>query len=93
MDATSMNIGYIMKVELTNKEAPAKLLIKKCHACGHVMESSKEIQKCGSCKKSFLPINYFSKVHSKSQSEYEHLFASSYELNEADLIKGLTVLW
>lgn len=88
-----MNIGYIMKVELTNKDSGAKTLIKKCHVCGHVMESAQEVQKCGKCKKSFLPVNYFSKVHSKSQKEYDQLFAHSYELRDEDLIKGLTVLW
>jgi hypothetical protein len=57
------------------------------------MEAAQEVQKCGKCKKSFLPTNYFSKVHSKAQNEYEQLFASSAELHEEDLIKGLTVLW
>ncbi len=93
MDATSMNIGYIMKLELMNKELGAKQLIKKCHMCGHIMESAQEIQKCGKCKKSCLPVNYFSKVHSTSQKDYEQLFAYSYELHEEELIKGLTVLW
>lgn len=82
-----------MKVEQTKKETSGKLLIKKCHVCGHVMESAQEVQKCGGCKKSFLPVNYFSKVHSRSQKDYEQLFAASYELHEEDLIKGLTVLW
>jgi hypothetical protein len=82
-----------MKAELTSKESGTKLLIKKCHICDHVMESAQEVQKCGKCKKSFLPVNYFSKVHSKSQSEYEQLFAYGHEIHEEDLIKGLTVLW
>ena len=81
-----------MKVEL-NPETSTKQLIKKCHVCGHIMESSQEVQKCGKCKKSFLPVNYFSKVHSKSQKEYDQLFAHSQEIHEEDLIKGLTVLW
>ncbi len=88
-----MNIGNIMKVEQTNKDSGTKTLIKKCHVCGHVMETAQEVQKCGKCKKSFLPVNYFSKVHSKSQAEYDQLFAYSHELHETDLIKGLTVLW
>lgn len=82
-----------MKLELSNKETNGKLLIKKCHVCGHVMESAQEVQKCQKCKKSFLPVNYFSKVHSKSQSDYEQLFAYGHEMHEEDLIKGLTVLW
>jgi hypothetical protein len=82
-----------MKVELTNKEANGKQIIRKCHACGHIMETSQETQRCLQCKKSFLPVNYFSKVHSKSQKEFDHLFASGHEIHEEDLIKGLMVLW
>jgi tRNA(Ile2) C34 agmatinyltransferase TiaS len=82
-----------MKVEETKKTDLTKLLIKKCHVCGHIMESSEEVQKCHKCKKSFLPSNYFHKVHSKNQKEYEALFAGSHEIHEQDLIKGLTVLW
>lgn len=82
-----------MKLELTNKESNSKLIIKKCHDCGHIMESSQELQKCMKCKKSFLPVNYFSKVHSKSQKDYDQLFAYGHEIHEEDLIKGLTVLW
>jgi len=82
-----------MKVELTNKETNGKLIIKKCHDCGHIMESGQELQKCSKCKKSFLPVNYFSKVHSKSQKDFDQLFAYGHEIHEEDLIKGLTVLW
>lgn len=82
-----------MKVELTNKETNGKQVIKKCHICGHVAESAQEPQKCQKCKKSFLPVNYFSKVHSKSQKEFDQLFAYGHEIHEEDLIKGLTVLW
>ena len=82
-----------MKVETNSAHAKEKLIIKKCHMCGHIMEDHQEIIKCHKCKKSFLPVNYFSKVHSKNQKDYEQLFAQSYELHESDLIKGLTVLW
>jgi RecJ-like exonuclease len=82
-----------MKVELTKQEINGKLLIKKCHSCGHLMESAQEPQKCQKCKKSFLPVNYFSKIHSKSQQDYDQLFAYGHELHEEDLIKGLSVLW
>lgn len=61
--------------------------------CGHVTEATQEVQKCVKCKKSFLPVNYFSKVHSKSQQDYEQLFAYGHEIHEEDLIKGLVVLW
>jgi hypothetical protein len=82
-----------MKVETKTQTDSPKLLIKKCHICGHLMESTAEIEKCHSCKKSFLPMNYFSKVHAKSQKEYSQMFCDSAEIHEKDLIKGLTVLW
>ncbi len=81
-----------MKVELKTLKTE-RLIIKKCHHCANIMESCEEIKKCTKCKMSFLPSNYFSKVHSKNAADYEHLFASSQELHETDLIKGLTVLW
>ncbi len=82
-----------MKVELKGQVKNDKLIIKKCHVCGHVEEHHQEPQKCNKCKKSFLPFNYFSKVHTKSQSDYEKLFAYGHELSDEDIIKGLTVLW
>ncbi len=81
-----------MKVEAKTNQTN-RLIIKKCHVCGHIMESAEEIKKCKSCKKSFLPMNYFSKVHSQNPNEYEALFAKSHDLQDEDLIKGLTVLW
>jgi hypothetical protein len=82
-----------MKTEPTTNTPAEKLIIKKCHICGHIMEDHQEIAKCHKCKQSFLPVNYFSKVHSKNQSEYMQLFAYGHELHESDMIKGLTVLW
>lgn len=82
-----------MKVELKTQVKSDKIIIKKCHICGQLNESHQEPQRCTQCKKSFLPSNYFSKVHAKSQSEYERLFAFSHELHDEDVIKGLTVLW
>ena len=83
---------YLMKVTPVIKKT-GKVLIKKCHQCGHIAESYKELQKCGGCKKSFLPSNYFSKVHAKNTEEYSQLFSMSDELHEDELIKGLSVLW
>lgn len=82
-----------MKVELKGQVKSDKVIIKKCHVCGHVGEHHQEPQKCVRCKKSFLPANYFSKVHSKNQQDYEKLFAFGHELQDEDIIKGLTVLW
>lgn len=82
-----------MKVELKGQVSNEKVIVKKCHICGHISEGHQEPSKCTKCKKSFLPVNYFSKVHSKANKDYDKLFALSHDLHEEDLIKGLTVLW
>ena len=82
-----------MKVELKDQIKNNKLIIKKCHVCGQITASYQEPQKCTGCKQAFLPVNYFSKVHSKSQADYHKLFAYGHEINEDDIIKGLTVIW
>lgn len=76
-----------------SKSLKTKLLIKKCHVCGQVTESTVEQEKCVSCGKAFLPLNYFDKVHDHQDVEYKDLFAKSHELHEEELIKGLYVLW
>ncbi len=75
------------------KKTTGKVLIKKCHVCGHVAESYMEVKKCGGCNKSFLPSNYFGKVHAKNSEEFSKLFSSSDELHEEDLVRGISVLW
>jgi hypothetical protein len=69
------------------------IIIKKCHLCHSLIESYNEVQKCPSCKHSFLPSNYFKKAHAKNSQEYALLFEDSSELNEKDLIRGISVLW
>jgi hypothetical protein len=79
---------------LQKKREPKTLtLIKKCHCCGHLMESSTEPERCEKCNKAFLPSRYFSKIHAKNSEEFRQLFEESQELHEEDLIKGLHVLW
>jgi hypothetical protein len=78
-----------LKERLTKEQ----VLIKKCHLCGHLIESSKEVDKCPCCKKSFLPLNYFGKVHAKNKNDFENLFATCEELTESDLIRGIYVIW
>ena len=70
-----------------------KTLIKQCHVCNHVMESQKEVEKCGKCNKPFLPLNYFQKVHAKNSEDFKELFSSAFALHQEDLIKGLYVIW
>ncbi|MFZ4713446.1 MAG: hypothetical protein ACOYL6_07035 [Bacteriovoracaceae bacterium] len=76
-----------------NTTPKRKLLIKKCHACGHINESSRELETCGSCNKGFLPLNYFSKIHSQGATNYKELFSEVEDLTEEDLIRGITVIW
>ena len=70
-----------------------KVLIKKCHVCGHLNYSSIEIEKCPECNKSFLPSSYFTKIHCTSTKEFKELFASAEDISEEDLIKGIHVIW
>ena len=70
-----------------------KVIIKKCHVCGQVSETTAEIERCIKCNKAFLPLKYFMKVHEQEDSKLKDLFASSDELDEKDLIKGIYVLW
>lgn len=81
----------MMRKELTKKKK-LKLIVKKCHVCGQILEAQQEQQKCVCCGKSFLPLNYFQKVHDHS-GDFQELFAESHDLNEEDLVKGLYVLW
>lgn len=76
-----------------NKHKNPTMIVRKCHVCGQVHESSIEIQKCVKCNKSFLPLNYFEKVHNTKQADYSTIFAESHELDEQDIIKGIFVLW
>ncbi|MFZ8933828.1 MAG: hypothetical protein ACO20H_12835 [Bacteriovoracaceae bacterium] len=70
-----------------------RTVIKKCHSCGHVMESRTEVQKCGQCKKSFLPTNYHNKITAKNSLEFYDQFQEAEELSEELLVKGIQVLW
>lgn len=69
------------------------MIIKKCHVCGFVNEGQKEMESCQKCKKGFLPLNYFSKVHAKTSEDFKNLFSHSEDLHPDDLIKGINVLW
>lgn len=81
-----------MKAEATWSKKE-RVIIKKCHVCGQIHETTTELQKCVKCNKAFLPLNYFGKVHATNEKEYESLFAQSHELDEQDLILGIYVLW
>jgi len=84
-----MEMNYLSK-----KASQERVLIKMCHVCGQVIESASEVQRCPKCNKSFLPLNYFAKVHDiKTSDDFKHLFEDCNALNEDDLIKGIHVLW
>lgn len=86
---TQMDAFMNIRVK-TNKEIK---VIKKCHCCGEIIESIKEEKKCFSCGKAFLPLNYFTKIHTSEDYQFNDLFDKSEDLHEEDLIKGLQVLW
>lgn len=75
---------------LTPKE---KLLIRACHSCLKINESRQELERCTHCKKSFLPLRYFEKIHQQKDLKWENHFSTSDQIDEEDLIKGLFVLW
>lgn len=83
----------LMKTEIIAPKRKKKLLIRRCHICGEVMESYAEVERCTECKKHFLPLNYFGKVHATNSEAYKQLFEVAGELHEDDLIKGLFVIW
>jgi hypothetical protein len=84
-----------MNENMTEKKSTIsdKVLIKLCHRCGELNESYVEPQKCASCKKAFLPNNYFSKIHAKNTQEFKKLFLHIDDLREEELIKGYNVIW
>ncbi|MCB9061276.1 MAG: hypothetical protein H6622_07125 [Halobacteriovoraceae bacterium] len=82
-----------MKISATRIKEKVRILIKKCHHCGEVMETMVEPQRCQSCNRSFLPLNYFGKVHANNSQEFYELFSPCNELDEEDLIKGIYALW
>lgn len=81
-----------MKPSLT-KNKSRKLIIRRCHVCGQVVESEVEQESCVSCGKAFLPLNYFNKIHGDQSQKFKDLFSDSDELHEEDLITGIYVLW
>jgi hypothetical protein len=70
-----------------------KLLIRACHSCLKLNESYQELERCTHCKKSFLPLRYFEKIHQQKELKWENHFSLSEQIEEEDLIKGLFVLW
>ena len=87
------DLEFPMKQTEKIKSKTKRILIKKCHICGTLMESNSEIKKCEHCGKSFLPCHYFNKVHAKTSQELSNLFAEVDELHEEDLVKGIHVIW
>ncbi|MBT7608807.1 MAG: hypothetical protein HN576_03565 [Bacteriovoracaceae bacterium] len=84
-----------MKASITEKKSSTheKVLIKLCHLCGELNETYIEPEKCASCKKAFLPSNYFTKIHAKNTQEFKKLFLHIDKLHEDELIKGYHVIW
>ncbi len=78
----------------TKKNTSGRSLYRQCHMCAYVIHTSEEVQRCPKCNKSFLPLNYFAKIHKGKQGEdYDALYSSCDELSEQEIIKGLYVIW
>lgn len=76
-----------------NKYDKEKLVIRACHQCSKLSESTREIERCQHCNKSFLPLRYFEKIHDFKGKNWQKHFSEASEISEEDLIKGLFVLW
>lgn len=68
-------------------------LIKACHVCTKVTETEKELERCPHCTKSFLPSNYFEKIHFAPNAKLRDLYDVSDDVEESHLIRGLQVKW
>jgi hypothetical protein len=80
-------------VEEIKKTKKEKLLLRNCHSCLKINESSKELERCAHCNKAFLPLRYFDKIHQEKDLSWENYFYPTDLIEEEDLIKGLFVLW
>jgi hypothetical protein len=80
----------VKDIKKTTKE---KLLIRSCHSCLKVNESTTELERCTHCNKAFLPLRYFDKIHNSKEAKWENYFYPTELIEEDDLIKGLFVLW
>jgi hypothetical protein len=82
-----------MTVHSLKKINDDKLLMRVCHRCLKINESTQELERCTHCNKAFLPLRYFEKVHEDKDQKWEKYFSTTEHIEEEDLIKGLFVLW
>lgn len=69
-------------------------LYRRCHKCDHTCSATKEVLKCPSCGKHFLPLDYFNKIHAHEKNVHiKNLVNHARELKEEDLVHGLYALW
>mgnify|MGYP003963910791 CR=1 FL=1 len=70
-----------------------RVIIRKCHMCGELIESPREAVRCPKCNKSFLPLNYSGATQVHSEKDFFKLFSDAGQLEESDTIFGLFVIW
>jgi len=75
------------------KENKTHEFVRCCHKCNTLSSDYHEVKKCGNCGQSFLPTNYFKKVHSLKGVDYDDLYDSVSNIDPSLLLKGLTVIW
>lgn len=70
-----------------------EIYIRRCHVCGEVCESSEDILKCTSCRKSLLPFYYFDKRKIAEYTDNGERPESRPQESGYGPIRGLTVYW
>lgn len=68
-------------------------LIKMCHVCTKVAEAEKELERCPYCQKSFLPLNYFEKIHAHKDAKLSELYDNCQDIEDHYLVRGIHVKW
>jgi hypothetical protein len=71
------------------------LNVRRCHMCGEISESAKDILKCGVCSKSLLPFYYFDKTKVSDYSDNRRRPVNTLEVSPQGYgpIRGLTANW
>lgn len=81
------------------QEVGNEIHVRRCHVCGEVCESHKDILKCTACRKSLLPFYYFDKrkIAEYSDNGERPPGERSTDFRDHDAgygpIRGLTAYW
>jgi hypothetical protein len=77
-----------------NSDLESVLFVRRCHVCGTFNESSEDILKCFSCRKSLLPFYYFDKRKLAEFSDDKERPMDGLDRKTGyGPIRGLTAFW